>query len=104
MPAGLEIHLVLDNFGTHKAPAALPSPLHAAEQFVAQPNRTLVRQNHRAVGRRRAFHSVVDREKATRQYLEINNQNPTPFVWTASADLILGKVESLCSRFNLSGH
>ena len=54
--------------------------------------------------RRSAFRSVAELEKAIRQYLETNNQNPAPFVWTASADLILGKVETLCSRIIRSGH
>ncbi|HEY4245219.1 MAG TPA: IS630 family transposase, partial [Lacunisphaera sp.] len=43
-------------------------------------------------------------ETAIRHYLETNNQNPTPFIWTASADLILGKVQAICSRINHSGH
>jgi hypothetical protein len=33
-----------------------------------------------------------------------NNHDPKPFVWTASADLILGRVERLCTRINHSGH
>ena len=31
-------------------------------------------------------------------YLDQRNRNPKPFVWTADADLILGKVERLCQR------
>jgi hypothetical protein len=46
----LEIHLVLDNYGTHKHPevnkCALSRPLHTDRLFVAQPDRTLVRGNH----------------------------------------------------------
>ena len=53
--SGLQIHLVLDNYGTHKHPAvkkwlAVRSryhvPFHAHQFFVAQSNRTLVRRNH----------------------------------------------------------
>jgi hypothetical protein len=37
-------------------------------------------------------------------YLAEHNENPKPFVWTASADLILRKVERVCKRIGNSGH
>ncbi|MGD1097939.1 MAG: IS630 family transposase, partial [Bryobacteraceae bacterium] len=37
-------------------------------------------------------------------YLDQRNGNPKPFVWTADADLILGKVQRLCERISNSGH
>jgi hypothetical protein len=37
-------------------------------------------------------------------YLDQRNRKPKPFVWTADADLILGKVQSLCKRISNSGH
>jgi len=37
-------------------------------------------------------------------YLDQRNQNPKLFVWTAQADLILGKVERLCKRIFRSEH
>jgi hypothetical protein len=37
-------------------------------------------------------------------YLEERNRSPKPFVWTADADLILGKVERFCQRISNSGH
>jgi hypothetical protein len=43
-------------------------------------------------------------EKAMLDYLDQRNENPKPFVWTADADLILGKVERLCKRISRSGH
>jgi len=43
-------------------------------------------------------------EKAMLNYLDQRNRNPKPFVWTADADLILGKVERLCKRISRSGH
>ena len=52
--------------------------------------------------RRDAFFSVDDLEQAIRHYIETHNRNSVPFVWTASADLILGKVASLCERINHS--
>jgi hypothetical protein len=35
-------------------------------------------------------------------YLDQRNENPKPFMWTADADLILGKVERLCKRISNS--
>jgi hypothetical protein len=37
-------------------------------------------------------------------YLDRRNRNPKPFVWTADADLILGKVARLSKRIYRSGH
>jgi hypothetical protein len=37
-------------------------------------------------------------------YLDERNKDPKPFIWTAEADLILGKVQRLCERINNSGH
>jgi hypothetical protein len=37
-------------------------------------------------------------------YLDRRNRKPTPFVWKADADLILGKVQRLSKRLSNSGH
>jgi hypothetical protein len=47
---------------------------------------------------------VSELERAMLDYLAQRNQQPKPFVWTADADLILGKVERLCTRINNSEH
>jgi len=54
---------------------------------------------------RRGSHTA-DRvlKKAMLDYLDQRNDNPKSFVWTADADLILGKVERLCKRISRSGH
>jgi hypothetical protein len=54
--------------------------------------------------RRSAFRCVKELEKTIEEYLATNNAQPKPFVWTASADLILGKVKSVCERINQSEH
>ena len=41
-------------------------------------------------------------ETAMLNYIEHRNKNPKPFVWTADADLILGKVQRLCERISNS--
>jgi transposase len=113
VPANLAIHLVLDNYGTHKAPKVAAwfkrrprYHLHftpTSGSWLNQIERWFAKITAQRL-RRSAFHSVAELEKAIRHYLETNNRNPTPFVWTASADLILGKVHALCSRINRSGH
>lgn len=54
--------------------------------------------------RRGAFLSVKELEKAIMDYVHHNNRNPKPFVWTASADLIPGKVQAVCECINQSTH
>jgi len=54
--------------------------------------------------RRSAFRSVAELEKAILAYIEENNRKPKPFVGTATADLILGKVKDICERINPSLH
>ena len=54
---------------------------------------------------RRGSHTAVRAlEKAMLDYLDQRNKNPKPFVWTADADLILGKIERLSKRISRSGH
>jgi transposase len=113
VPADLEIHLVLDNYGTHKAPKVAAwfkrrprYQLHftpTSGSWLNQIERWFAKLTAQRL-RRSAFHSVAELEQAIRQYLAINHRHPAPFVWTASADLILGKVGALCSRINRSGH
>jgi transposase len=113
LPAKLDVHLVMDNYGTHKVAkirtwlARHPryhvhftptsgSWLNLVERLFAEVTERCVRRgSHTTVG-------VL--EKAMLDYLDQRNQNPKPFVWTANADLILGKVERLCKRISHSGH
>ena len=54
---------------------------------------------------RRGSHTAVQQlEKALLGYLDDRNRKPKPFVWTASADLIVGKVERLYKPISNSGH
>jgi hypothetical protein len=54
--------------------------------------------------RRGVFRSVAALEAAIRDYLEHHNSAPKPFVWTADADLILGRIKRVCERTSDSGH
>lgn len=104
---------MLDNYGTHKAPKVAAwfkrrprYHLHftpTSGSWLNQIERWFAKLTEQRL-RRSAFHSVAELERAIRLYLASNNRQPTPFVWTASADLILGKVGAPCSRINRSGH
>ena len=113
LPRGLEVHLVMDNYGTHKVSKVRAwlgrhpryhvhftptsgSWLNLVERLFAEVTERCVR---------RGSHTAVrELEKAMLDYLDQRNRKPKPFVWTADADLILGKVERLCQRISNSGH
>ena len=101
VPAGKVIHVILDNYGSHKHPkvrawlARHPrwtfhftptsgSWLNAVETFFS----TLTRRRLR----RGAFRSIVDLQTAIHRYLAEHNDDPKPFVWTKTADQILDKL------------
>lgn len=110
---GVEIHLVMDNYGTHKVAAVkrwfLRHPeyrLHftpTSGSWLNQVERFFAEITEKRI-RRGAFRSVQALEQAIKEYLETHNCNPRPFVWTADADLILGRVKAICERTSDSGH
>ena len=86
VPADLAVHLVMDNYGTHKtptdqgmvrAPSALPRPFHADLGVLAQPGRALVRHAHEKQIRRGTHRSTIELEHAIRNYLAMHNANPS---------------------------
>lgn len=96
-----EIHLVLDNYGTHKHPAVrawfaehprfhvhfVPTSsswLNLAERWFAEITRKRIRRG--------TFKSVSSLVKAIQAYIRENNREPRPFIWTAPASRILRKV------------
>src|SRR5437588_1717107 len=97
----LEIHLVLDNYGTHKHPAVKKwlsersryhvhftptssSWLNQIERWFAEITRKRIRRG--------TFRSVRDLITAIRDYIRLYNRNPRPFQWAASASRIIRKV------------
>jgi transposase len=108
-----EVHLVLDNYGTHKTPKVIRwfarhprYHLHftpTSGSWVNQIERWFAGITDKRI-RRGSFDSVRSLEAAIEEYLKANNENPKPFVWTADADLILGKIQRLCERISNSGH
>jgi transposase len=106
-----EVHLVLDNYGTHKTPKVIRwfarhprYQLHftpTSGSWINQVERWFAGITEKRI-RRGSFTSVPKLEKAIHEYLDHNNENPKPFIWTADADLILGKIQRLCERISNS--
>ena len=96
-----DLHLILDNYGTHKHPK-VRDWLAKRPRFVLHFTPTsaswlnLVERWFRELTdkriRRGVFHSVAELTAEIETYIERNNQDPKPFVWTASVEHILRKV------------
>ena len=107
VPADLDVHLILDNYATHKTEAVEDwltkrlrwklhfTPTHSS--WLNQVERFFARITTDRI-RRGVFQSVADLEKAIKEYIANHNNNPRPFRWSASADLILGKVKTICNE------
>ncbi len=101
VPKGLQIHLILDNYATHKHPnvkkwlAKHPRfHLHftpTSSSWLNMVERWFGKLTDKAI-RRGVFHSLPDLIAAIEIYLAANNDTPEPFVWTATADEILARV------------
>lgn len=101
VPKGLAIHMILDNYATHKHPdvkAWLEKHPRFHLHFIPTSSSwlNLVERWFRDITdkaiRRGVFHSVPDLITAIEAYLNANNASPRPFVWTATAEAILAKV------------
>lgn len=113
VPAMLDVHLVMDNYGTHKTPSIRSwfarhprfqvhfTPTSAS--WLNQVERWFATLTQRCI-RRGTHRSTRELEQALRQYVEHNNANPKPFVWSKSADEILASVERFCARISDSRH
>ena len=113
VPADLDVHLILDNYSTHKTPrvrrwlARHPRfHVHFTPTYTSWINLVEswfgVLTNRRI--RRGSFRSTQQLEAAVRSYVELNNAEPRPFVWTKSADEILQSVTRFCLRTSDSRH
>jgi transposase len=113
VPKSLDLHLVLDNYATHKTPKVKEwlirhprfhlhftptssSWLNLVERWFAElTNRKLRRSAHR---------SVLELERDVRRWINEWNKDPKPFVWTKTADEILETLAAYCERINDSRH
>ncbi|WKZ11136.1 MAG: IS630 family transposase [Gammaproteobacteria bacterium] len=104
VPEHLDVHLVVDNYGTHKHAkvrawiARRPrfhvhyTPTYAS--WLNQVERWFGHITHKAI-RRGSFHSVADLRRKIERFVDHWNEHPRPFAWTATADSILAKLERL---------
>ena len=110
---GVTVHLVMDNYATHKTasvkrwlldhPRFLVHYTPTSASWLNQVERFFAEITEKRI-RRGVFKSVEALEAAIESYLAAHNANPKPFVWSATADLILRRVEDVCKRTCNSGH
>ncbi len=113
VPAGLEIHLVCDNYGTHKTPAikawlanhprvhmhlapTYSSWINQVERFFAYVTADLLQRSH--------HNTVAQLEADLRRWVKDWNTHPKPFIWTKTADEILTSLARLLQRITGAGH
>jgi len=107
VPAELDVHIVLDNYGTHKTAlirkwfAKRPrfhvhftptygSWINLVERWFAEITNKRIRRG--------VFRSVKELESAIREYIAVHNEDPKPFVWTRTADQILASIARFAQR------
>lgn len=113
IPPDIAVHIVLDNYATHKAPLVKRwfqkhprDHLHFTPTYASWINlveRLFGEITDKAI-RRGTFRSVPALEKAIRAYLDARNEKPRPFTWTATAENILENVRRFCLRTSGGGH
>jgi transposase len=109
VPQKLDVHLVMDNYATHKTPlirnwlAKRPrwhvhlTPTSAS--WLNQVERFFALITERKI-RRGIYRSVAALRADIRSFLDLHNADPKPFKWTKSADHILASIERFCLRSN----
>ena len=107
IPKDLEIHLVMDNYGTHKTPlirnwfAKRPrfhvhfTPTYGS--WINQVERWFALLTDRQI-KRGAHRSVRELEQAIKDFIAAHNKDPKPFVWVKTADDILDKITRFAQR------
>jgi transposase len=113
VPSGLELHLICDNYATHKTEEIrkwlLRHPrfhLHftpTSSSWINLVERWFAELTNRKL-RRSAHRSVTELETDIRKWITEWNKNPRPFVWTKTADEILESLAAYCQRISNSGH
>jgi len=100
-PGEIDLHLIVDNSSTHKSPPVKrwlkkhprfhlhftptsSSWLNLVERWFGEITRKRIR--------RATFHSLKELIDAIEEYLKVYNQQPKPFRWTKTADMILAKI------------
>ena len=113
VPPELEVHVIVDNYATHKHPrvkrwlAARPRfHVHFTPTYASWLNQVELwfnRITQRAI-RRGTFRSVRELVAKIDGFVQSSNASARPFVWTATADSIFAKVQRLCERISGTAH
>lgn len=113
VPQNLDIHLIIDNYATHKHPkvrtwlAIRPRyHVHYTPTYASWLNQVELwfrRISQQAI-RRGSFQSVKDLVAKIDHFVQTYNKTARPFAWTATADSILAKVRRLCERISGTQH
>ena len=113
VPADLDVHLICDNYATHKHPrvrswlARRPrfhvhfTPTYSS--WLNQVERWFALITNQSI-RRGSFESVTDLKRQIKAFVDNYNQHARPFAWTATAESILAKLERLCKVINGTQH
>jgi transposase len=113
VPSHLDVHLIADNYGTHKAPAittwlashprfqvhytpTYSSWINQVERWFAYLTNDLLRRGD--------HHSVQALEADIRAWVKAWNDDPKPFIWTKTAEQILSALQRLLKRINGAEH
>ena len=113
VPLRLDVHLILDNYSTHKTPMIrrwlVRHPrfhLHftpTGASWINLVERWFALLTEKQI-RRGVHRSTSELEAAIMEYIRVTNKNPKPFVWTKTADEILASLARFCQRISNSGH
>lgn len=107
VPVGLDVHIVMDNYATHKTPAikawlARRPHYHVhftptSASWINQVERWFAELTRKQI--QRGVHTSVGQLEADiRSFIDQHNANPKPFRWTKSADEILAAVKRFCQK------
>jgi transposase len=113
VPDDLDVHLILDNYATHKTPAIkrwlLRHPrfhvhftptgsswLNLVERWFSELTTKKIKRG--------AHLSVAQLQRDIKGWIKTWNENPRPYVWVKTADEILASLAKYCSRISEAGH
>ena len=113
VPKGLDVHVIMDNYGTHKT-KAVRDWFHRRSRFHAHYTPTysswlnLVERffsllTERQI-RRGVHRSTRQLERTILEFIENHNEDPTPIRWTKTAEEIFESIERLIARTSETGH
>ncbi len=113
VPPDFDVHLIVDNYATHKHPRVkrwlatrARFHVHFTPTYASWLNQVEIwfnRITQRAIPRG-TFRSVKELVTKIDQFVENDNRNAQPFIWTATADSIFAKVQRLCERISGTAH